>query len=113
MRLMDVEAPQGVRSLGHRCVVRDDGTVREVWLNCSEKGASSSLKRDPVAEPLYAVDSSSEGGLAVSLVKVVAAQLLIGGAVAKHVVDDDQDSVGQGDGGAFCATASSQPVVLG
>jgi transposase len=33
MRLMDVEAPQEVRSLGHRCAVRDDGTVREVWLN--------------------------------------------------------------------------------
>ena len=55
-------------------------------------------KRHPIPEALQAMDERPRYRLAVPLIEVVAAEVALDGPLHQHVVDNDQDGVGDGDG---------------
>jgi hypothetical protein len=69
-------------------------------------------KRHPIPEALQAMDEPPRYPLAIPLIEVVAAQVAIDCPLRQHVVDDDQDRVGDGDGCLRPAAPGCQPPVL-
>src|SRR5689334_22288836 len=85
--------------------------VREPW---GAPGSGGLGRRDDlVAEAFEAVDEPAGSTFLVDAVQVVFAQVLVGLVGGKHVIDGDQDLVGDRQGGAQGAAAGLEFVVLG
>src|SRR4029079_7122564 len=70
------------------------------------------LERDGVDEGLEAADEPALESVLVAAVEVVTAEVVEIGAILEEVVTDDQDRVGDRDGGPLLAPAGSQAMVL-
>ena len=81
--------------------------------SCSENPSSRGLKSYLIPQAFNALDRSSHSGETGSLVEVVLPEILVGGALTKQVIDDDQDGVGHGNGGTLSTSARCQPMILG
>src|SRR5690349_4228437 len=68
---------------------------------------------DLVAEGFEALDEAVLEGVLVAAVEEVGAEVVVGAAILEEMVGDDQDRVGDGDGGLVGATASGEAMVLG
>jgi hypothetical protein len=63
-------------------------------------------QRHGVAQPFQPVHEPPFHSLAIPLIEVIATQVAVARAVHQHVVSNDQDGVGDGDG-RLCPTAAS------
>jgi hypothetical protein len=59
-----------------------------------------------VAQALEAVDEAPFHCLTIPLIEVIASQVAVDGPLCQHVIGNDQDGVGDGDG-RLCPTAAS------
>ena len=64
------------------------------------------FERDPVTQSLQTMHEATFHCLSISLIDVIAAEVVIDRAVREQVIDDDQDGVGDGDGGLRPAATS-------
>jgi hypothetical protein len=69
-------------------------------------------ERHPIPEALQAMDEPPRYPLAIPLIEVVASQVAGERSLRQHVVDDDQDGVGDGDGRLRPAATGGQASVL-
>jgi hypothetical protein len=65
-----------------------------------------------VAQALEAVDEAPFHCLTIPLIEVIASQVAVDGPLCQHVIGNDQDGVGDGDGRLRPTTASRQSSVL-
>src|ERR687885_1721029 len=71
-----------------------------------------SFDGDVVTEPLEALDGAAERCPPVTLVEIVAAEVLVSGSVADDAVGNDQDRVCHSDERALVSSPSGQAAVL-
>ncbi len=71
------------------------------------------MKLDLIAQPFKSLDQPFLNRLAIPLTKEVPSQLLIGGAFAQQVIDDDQDTMRHRHRGTLSTPAAGNAPILG
>ena len=71
------------------------------------------MEGDLVSKRLNPANAAPEDGPAIHALEVVTAQLAVDGAVLEHVVDHDQDGMGNGDDGPLGSPSGRHPMVEG